>query len=181
MKDKSSAARAATTQTAMTTTTATGTRATTPHLLRLVDEAFDRKAWHGPNLRAATRRVTAELALWRPGPRRHSIAEIALHAAYWKYVTRRRLRGDKRGSFPLKGSNWFAVDSLDEAGWAGVLKLLQEQHRLLRETVAGFAPGRWSSAPPGSKLRYADQVIGVAFHDIYHAGQIQTLKALQRS
>ncbi|NUQ50463.1 MAG: ATP-binding cassette domain-containing protein, partial [Phycisphaerae bacterium] len=32
--------------------------------------------------------------------------EIALHAAYWKYVTRRRLRGDKRGSFPLKGSNW---------------------------------------------------------------------------
>ena len=30
-----------------------------------------------------------------------------MHAAYWKYVARRRLLGDKRGSFSLEGSNWF--------------------------------------------------------------------------
>ncbi|HMQ15488.1 MAG TPA: DinB family protein [Phycisphaerae bacterium] len=164
----------------MTGETSAARAATTAHLLRLIDEAFDRKAWHGPNLRAATRRVTAAQALWRPGPRRHNIAEITVHAAYWKYVTRRRLRGDKRGSFPLKGSNWFAVASLDGAGWAELLLLLHEQHRLLREAVVGFAPSRWGSAPPGSKLRYADQMIGIAFHDVYHAGQIQTLKALQK-
>jgi len=154
---------------------------TTGALLRLIDEAFDHRAWHGTNLRGSLRRVTPQQAAWRPAPQRHSIAEIAMHAAYWKYITRRRLRGDKRGTFPLKGSNWFPIAALGEADWEAHVALLVEQHRLLRAAVAEFEPGRWSAAPAGSKLRYADQAIGIAFHDIYHAGQIQSLKALQKS
>ncbi len=33
-------------------------------LLGLLDEAFDKKAWHGPNLRGALRRVTARAAAY---------------------------------------------------------------------------------------------------------------------
>ena len=73
-----------------------------------LDEAFDRKAWHGPNLRNAIRGVTAAEASWRPGPRRHNIWELTLHAAYWKYVVRRKLTGAKRSAFALKGSNFFS-------------------------------------------------------------------------
>ncbi len=60
-------------------------------LLDLLDEAFDKKSWHGPNLRGSIRGVTAQQAAWRPGPDRHNIWELTLHAAYWKYVVRRRL------------------------------------------------------------------------------------------
>ena len=35
-------------------------------LLRLFDEAYLRKAWHGPNLRGSIRGVTAEEAAWQP-------------------------------------------------------------------------------------------------------------------
>ena len=35
-------------------------------LVELLDQAFDLKAWHGPNLRGAIRRLTAEQAAWRP-------------------------------------------------------------------------------------------------------------------
>ncbi|HJS59272.1 MAG TPA: hypothetical protein VKA01_14315 [Vicinamibacteria bacterium] len=54
-------------------------------LLGLLDEAFDKKAWHGTNLRGSVRGLDARTAAWRPGPRRHNIWELAVHAAYWKY------------------------------------------------------------------------------------------------
>ena len=74
-------------------------------LLRMLDEAYSVKTWHGPNLKGSLRGLTAVTAAWRPGPKRHNIWEVAVHAAYWKYVVRRRLLGEKRGSFELKGSN----------------------------------------------------------------------------
>ena len=61
-------------------------------VLALLDEAFSKKTWHGPNLRQAIKGVTAKQAAWRPAPRRHNIWEETLHAAYWKYAVRRRAR-----------------------------------------------------------------------------------------
>ena len=80
---------------------------TSQFLLTLLDEAFDKRSWHGPNLRASLRGVTAADAAWRPRPAAHNIWELALHAAYWKYVVLRKVTGAKRGGFPLPGSNFF--------------------------------------------------------------------------
>ncbi len=74
-------------------------------VLALLDEAYEKKTWHGPNLKQSIKGVTAKQAAWRPEPRRHNIWEVTLHAAYWKYAVRRRIEGGKRGSFALKGSN----------------------------------------------------------------------------
>src|SRR5437879_10787282 len=87
-------------------------------LLDAIDLAFDHRAWHGPNLRGSIRGVTSREAAWRPGSGRHNIWELVVHAAYWKYAARRRLRGDRRGAFPLPGSNWFARPAAaDEKQW----------------------------------------------------------------
>src|SRR4051812_8574264 len=108
-------------------------------LLRLLDEGFDRKAWHGPNLRGVLRGLDAADAAGKSSPDAHCVWEMVVHAGYWKYAVRRRLVGDARGSFPLKGSNWFprpdpAVHPDDwPAAWAADLALLDEQHLLLRE------------------------------------------------
>jgi uncharacterized damage-inducible protein DinB len=149
-------------------------------LLRLLDQSYDRKAWHGPNLRGSVRGLSAAQARWRPQPRRRTIAEIVLHAAYWKYAARRRLRGDKRGSFPLQGSNWFAVSAaLTEGEWRTYLALLESEHRALRAAVAEFPPEQLHRPPAGSKVSAATLIAGIAAHDVYHAGQIQLLKRLQ--
>ena len=76
-------------------------------LLSLLDEGYEKKTWHGPNLKQSLKGVTAWQAAWRPGPGRHNIWEFTLHAAYWKYAVRRRIEGGKHGSFVLKGSNFF--------------------------------------------------------------------------
>lgn len=77
-------------------------------VLRILDSGYERQAWHGPTLRGALRGLTARQAAWRPAPGRHNIWELVVHAAYWKYAVARRVRGERRGSFPHQGSNWFA-------------------------------------------------------------------------
>jgi hypothetical protein len=149
------------------------------HLLFLLDTAYDRVSWHGPNLRGSLRGVTPRQAAWRPRPDRHNVWELAVHAAYWKYAVWRRLTGAKRGSFPLEGSNWLVRPRQATArAWREDLALLESTHRELRGAVAALAPDALSRTRPGSKVTTLALVAGVAAHDLYHAGQIQLLKRL---
>jgi hypothetical protein len=151
-------------------------------LLATIDQAFDRKSWHGTNLRGAIRGMTAEEAAWRPAAGRHNAWEIALHAAYWKYAVWRRLAGEARGSFAVKGSNWFRRPEGDasEADWKADVATLVTTHRALRAAVAALAPRDLDRTPPGSKVSTLALLTGVAAHDLYHAGQIQTIKRLRK-
>lgn len=144
-------------------------------VLALLEEAYEKKTWHGPNLKQSIKGVSAEQAAWRPRPGRHNIWELTLHTAYWKYAVRRTIEGGKRGSFVLKGSNFFArpeKGKLTEAAWSADRKLLEREHRALQSTVA-----RVLRMPKAAKLMR--QLYGVAYHDIYHAGQIRLLRRLQ--
>jgi uncharacterized damage-inducible protein DinB len=144
-------------------------------LLALLDEAYDRPGWHGPNLRGALRGLAADNAAWEPAPGRNSVWQVALHCAYWKYAVCRRLTGaGARGSFPRRPSNWPALPvRCDAASWKRDLALLDEQHRLLREAVASFSAGRLSERRGTSTA--ARLIYGIAAHDLYHAGQVRLL------
>ena len=150
-------------------------------LLETIDQAYDHKSWHGTNLRGSVSRVSADEAAWRPARGRHNIHELVVHAAYWKYAAWRRLRGEKRGSFPLKGSNWFRRPSVaDEPLWKEDLALLASTHAMLRAAVTEVDPRRLDEITPGAKTTTLALITGIAAHDLYHAGQIQLLKRLLR-
>ncbi|HMD37794.1 MAG TPA: DinB family protein [Candidatus Acidoferrum sp.] len=143
-------------------------------ILKLLDEGYEKKTWHGPNLKQAIRGVSAKQAAWRPGAGRHNIWEETLHAAYWKYAVRRVIEGGKRGSFALAGSNFFPrpeKGKATEAAWREDKKLLEREHRALRAAVE-----KALRTPRDAK--FLRQLYGVAFHDIYHAGQIRLLRRL---
>ena len=151
-------------------------------LLRIIDESYERRAWHGTNLRGSLRGLTLDELCWRPAPARHNIWEIALHCAYWKYIVRRRLLNEKKGSFPLKGSNWFKRPVQQTArAWKEDLRLLEETHRLLCEAVKSVRTSGLTRKPRGSTWTNRQTISGIASHDLYHAGQIQLLKRLQRN
>lgn len=151
-------------------------------LLLQLEQAFDHRSWHGTNLLGSVRRLNPEEAQWRPAEGRHNAWEILVHTAYWKYTVRRRLTGEPRGSFQLSGSNWFArpVEATARALKADI-ELLREVHVKLLDAVARFDRRRLGAIPRGSRFTFRDLVIGVAAHDLYHAGQIQVLKRLQKS
>jgi hypothetical protein len=149
-------------------------------LLDSLDEAFDKKSWHGPNLRGAIRGVTAVQAAWRPSGDRHNIWELTLHAAYWKYVVRRKLLREKRGSFVLAGSNFFerpesgsvsAGSATTEAAWKRDTTILEAEHQKLRDAVAKLPARAFTPA-------MCHLIRGAAAHDLYHAGQIRLLRRM---
>jgi hypothetical protein len=146
-------------------------------ILAVLEEGYSKKTWHGPNLRQSVKGVSARQAAWRPGPGRHNIWELTLHAAYWKYRVRSRLEGGKRGSFVLQGSNFFTRPErgrANEGAWQGDRAILEKEHRAMMGAIRKMLRKR------GGEKRLA-MLYGVAFHDVYHAGQIRLLRRLQES
>ncbi|MFZ0332753.1 MAG: DinB family protein [Candidatus Acidiferrales bacterium] len=155
-------------------------------ILALIEEGFQKAAWHGPNLRSALRGVRAEEAAWRLGKGRHNIWEIAVHAAYWKYAVTKRITGSKKHEFAEKGRNWFARGekkmSAAEAqkNWARDLALLTKTHKELRKAIAeAVEDSALDRACRGSRQTVRRNLVGIAMHDVYHAGQIQLLRKLR--
>ena len=150
-------------------------------LLKLVEESYSKKAWHGPNLRGSLRGITVSEASWRPAPNRHNIWEIIVHCAYWKYVVRRRILGERRATFPHNGSNWFKRPLvLTPEALRQDIVLLEQTHRAMVLALSTLSAAALEQIPRNSKVSNEAIIRGIAFHDVYHAGQIQLLKKLQR-
>jgi uncharacterized damage-inducible protein DinB len=148
-------------------------------LLAGLEEAFDRRSWHGPNLLGSLRGLSPQAAAWRPAPGRHNIWELVVHAAYWKYAVTRRMTGATRGSFPVEGSNWFPRPiARTAADLRADLRLLKRCHADLLAAVRALPATRLRERM-GSRDTVESMIRGVAAHDLYHAGQVQLLKRLQ--
>lgn len=142
-------------------------------LLATLDHGFDVASWHGPNLGSALRGVDAATALRRL-PGRKCIWEQALHAAYWKQMVLNKVAGTT--PFPGRGSNWPKLpDPPSPAAWKRDLQMLRDIHARLRAAVAAMDPARLSDA------KLIRMIVGAAFHDIYHAGQVRLLRKMLKS
>ncbi len=149
-------------------------------LLRSLDQAFDERAWHGPNLWSALRGVTPDIALWRPQPDRHTIWELAVHAAYWKYRVLRYVAAAPPQAFDEEGSNWFERTGGTARQWSADKAQLKDWHARLRAAAVDFDPARLD-AVAYDRYIYEDLLLGAAAHDIYHAGQIRLLRRMHEA
>jgi len=149
-------------------------------LLQALDAAYLKRGWHGPVLRNVLKDLPAKAARRHPVRGRHSIWELALHTAYWKYIVRRRIMGDDSLVFPRSGSNFPALPSKGgDKEWQADLRLLDEQHELLRAAVMAVPPARLFRKRPRAPWTLAEEIQGAAAHDLYHAGQMMMLRRMQ--
>ena len=164
-------------------------QATKGLLLDLLQESYDRFAWHGPNLTQALTGVDVEQAGWRPpfdGSAVWNIQEIVQHVA----SVMRRCSAD------LGGTNAaLAMGSLDESRtplpgprsenqWRQEVDQLQQSYEMLRQAVSEIAPARLAETSPsrayGRTWSVLNQVYGIALHNVYHAAQIVGLRKAQQ-
>jgi uncharacterized damage-inducible protein DinB len=151
-------------------------------LLAILARAYDRRSWHGTNLRGSIRGLDLATAAHRPAQGRHNIWELVVHTAYWKYAVWRQLSGEKRGTFPLDGSNWFPrplTPGDGESEWKRDVALLGQMHAQLAAAVGALSDRDLDRAPRGATVTRFELIAGVAAHDLYHAGQIQLIKRVQ--
>lgn len=146
-----------------------GHRAKILSLLAMLDYAFDKASWHGPNLLSTLRRIRANHAA-QVIPGRKNIWEQLLHSAYWKQMVLNKVIGTT--PFPRKGSNWPKPPvEVSEKSWKADVQMLREIHATLRAQVAVL-----SHEQLDAKLER--MIVGAALHDIYHTGQIRLLRKL---
>jgi uncharacterized damage-inducible protein DinB len=153
-------------------------------VLRHLEPQTGARPWHGgPTVVGALRGVSPEVAAWKPHPDRHSIWDLALHIAYWKYAVQRRLTDAPRGGFPRSPSNFpNGPEKKSAETWDEDRKLVRTCHDSLVEAVSLFDAGRLDEyAGKGTKTTYTDLVTGILLHDTYHVGQIQMLKRMAGS
>jgi len=151
---------------------------------RALREIYEGPAWHGPSVLGALRGVSAADAARAPAAGRNSIWEIVLHLAYTRHLVMGRLEPDTRTRFPrpLRAAWWPRLPARRDArAWREDLELLAAEQRALRDAVARAPERVLAGRRPGRRHTRAHEVLGVAFHDAYHAGQIRLVRRLLRS
>jgi hypothetical protein len=152
-------------------------KAAISELLGLLDEAFEGEDWHSlvRNLRA-TRPADWE---WVPPEGRRSIREIAGHVGACKFMYENHAFGDATLTWEdsLVAGDGALGDVEAAIAW------LQEGHARLRQSVAGLDNGEldrprrtnWGAMKPTRWI-----ISTMIQHDLYHAGEINHLRALHQ-
>lgn len=141
-------------------------------LLELLDRGFDQSSWHGPNLASSLRGIDS-LAATKTVHGRKSIWQQTMHAAYWKKRALNRLIGTQK--IPQPSQNWPKNPrKMTKQQWKGDLLLLRSIHAKWRAAIVEL--NDQTLTPKHRKL-----ILGVAAHDVYHAGQIQMLRRMMRA
>jgi len=161
---------------AATTTLGAASPAQAGTLTRVLSEGYGPGAWHGADLRAALDGVTPAQALWRPAPGRHNIAEVAIHHAFYVRSVTGRLTGVEQPAFPFAGEDWFEAADDGSFSWPSITGLLEHLQQRLVDAAGDIEYGRVKS--PLSDAELFGLVLGITCHAVYHAGQIQLIKAL---
>ena len=143
---------------------------------------YDEEWQWQPPLSGALRGLTAAEAAWKPAPPRHSIWQIVRHLILWKRGVLDAWDGDPPDGNQLGAADWKEATG-SEAEWERDRRTLLEisEQFLARARAlddAGLARQVvWYKG--GATQPLAARVVRTTTHDIYHAGQIMYVRALQ--
>jgi uncharacterized damage-inducible protein DinB len=142
-------------------------------LIADLDDAYSGDPWHGPSLTAVIEDVSPEEAgstALRPA---HTIGEIVAHAAAWKRIVTRRMRGERFSVSPEE-------DWPSPRDWKAALAELQAAHEELKATARALDPARLDRPLVEGGSTGRAQLHGMVLHDTYHGGQIAVSKRALR-
>lgn len=146
-------------------------------ILLALDESYRGPAWHGPSVREALADVTADVAATKLRSGRNSIWELVLHLAHGRHLLVERLTNAPGANFPRPiREPWWPVAPADRSdlAWQNDLALLDRYHRILIDAIERATSEQLARVPSGGEAM-AHQLLGLALHDAYHAGQIRLL------
>jgi uncharacterized damage-inducible protein DinB len=148
---------------------------------KLLLEVYEGPAWHGPSVKEALHGVSASVASQRLATGRNSIWELVLHLAHGRHLLVGRVTDRRNAKFPrhVRAPWWPTIDyEMTDDAWRADLELLDDCQTRLLDAVRNATKKQLTRRPNRSKHTVAEQLVGMAVHDGYHAGQIRQM-ALQ--
>ena len=147
-------------------------------ILSLLGESYAGPAWHGPSVVESLTGVDSRSALHRVGPHRHSIWELVLHLAHGRHILIERILDAKTSDFPRPiQAPWWPVPPTDtsESAWLVDRDLLDDYQERLLDVIRSASADQLGRVPDRSELTVGRQLLDMALHDTYHAGQIKLI------
>jgi hypothetical protein len=147
-------------------------------ILFSLNESYAGPAWHGPSVRESLDGVSAQVAASKLSPSRNSIWELVLHLAHGRHLLIERITATPDATFPRHVREpWWPVTPVDvsDDAWRRDLALLDEYDAKLVDAIRRATPAQLERVPERSEYTVTQQLIGMALHDTYHAGQIRLL------
>ena len=144
---------------------------------------YEKEAWQ-PSLAMAVEGLTALQAAWKPAAERHSIWQIVRHVTHWKRSVLEAWDGNPMDYEELERTDWPEASG-DDAAWQADAPELHRISQEFRRRVEALDDKALSQphVPYKGKAEWAQplgiRLVRMATHDIYHAGQIRHLRALQ--
>jgi uncharacterized damage-inducible protein DinB len=126
----------------------------------------------------AIKGLTAQQAAWKPSPQRHSVWQIVRHVTHWKRFLLEAWDGKQPDPEAYGAADWQDAGGEDTA-WRADVESLHAVSRQIAERVRDAGDEDLLQPIPGWKKPAAVDLIEMGTHDIYHAGQIQYIRALQ--
>ncbi len=116
--------------------------------------------------------LTAEQALWKPAPDRHSTWVMLLHINFWKQYTLAIVRNTEK---PEASGNWVnPPENAGDAEWQKELERTRSLHEEIKKTIMERGEKVFNTEERASN--HLRQIIS---HDAYHAGQIGINRVMQ--
>lgn len=143
-----------------------------------VRRSFVGHAWHGPSVRDALAGIGATQAARKPMPNAHSIWELLLHIGFWTDALRRRLAGEVVPAEPPAEENFPAAADTSEDAWMQAKQKVNAAHAALMKELEKCTDTRLAEIVPGTNRTFYFDLLGLAQHNTYHAGQIVLLKKM---
>jgi uncharacterized damage-inducible protein DinB len=146
-------------------------------IITALDEVYRGPAWHGPAVLEALDGVDASTAVRSAFGTRNSIWDLVLHLAHGRHLLIERINNAVE-DFPRDiREPWWPIASVDrsEEAWRRDLVLLDEYHTKLVDATRGASEGALARRPAANDQAIGEQLLGMAIHDAYHAGQIRLL------
>jgi uncharacterized damage-inducible protein DinB len=146
-----------------------------PAIADQIRRCLEGEAWHGPSVLEALAGVSATEAAARPLQNAHSIWEIVLHLAATHRLVISRARGNPSRLSPEQ--DWPLVAEASPAAWTAAVEQLRATNAELCRVVQQFSEDRLYQPLVDDVTETAfGQFVGIAEHDVYHAGQIALLR-----
>lgn len=148
-------------------------------LEHLLVYSFEKESWQ-PSLSMAVDGLTANQAAWKPAPPRHSIWQIVRHVTRWKAALLQAWEGRPPDYDDLDRTDWQEVTG-DDVAWQADVRQLHEISEQVKVRLMGLDEAEvkgmftWYEKPRPIPF----MLIRLVTHDVYHAGQIRYLRALQ--
>ena len=147
-------------------------------VLRSAGDASE-DGWHASLLRTLDG-VDAAAARWTPAPDRPSIWAMVRHVTLWKTVLMEAMDHGYVDPGPYDEADWGELPA-DDAAWDADRGELARVTRLLEQRVAAADDRLLDGEVDGLAGSLAEQIVQLATHDAYHAGQVRGVLRLREA